>query len=168
MRQYRVKLVTIFLLLLVITGLQAQETIATSGGNGSGVGGNVSYTIGQVGYTNNHSEVGSMTLGVQQPYEFFAVGIDEFKGISLELSAYPNPVQEFILLKMKEYNSEIMTYQLFDMYGKLLINKRIEGDETKIVMSNFTPSIFILRVMLNNEILKVFKIIKNREYEKVY
>ena len=48
---------------------QAQEAVSAAGGNASGSGGTASYTIGQVAYTTNSSASGTITQGVQQPYE---------------------------------------------------------------------------------------------------
>ena len=40
----------VFLFIVGLTSLQAQETIPASGGNATGAGGSVSYTVGQVVY----------------------------------------------------------------------------------------------------------------------
>jgi len=43
----------VFLFIVGLTSLQAQETIPALGGNASVAGGSVSYTVGQVVYTTN-------------------------------------------------------------------------------------------------------------------
>ena len=53
------------------TAIQAQEAVAAAGGEATGSGGTVSYTIGQINYTTNTGAGGTITQGVQQPYEFF-------------------------------------------------------------------------------------------------
>ena len=45
----------------------AQEIIPASGGNAEGVGGSVSYSVGQVFYSIHAADVGSVAEGVQQP-----------------------------------------------------------------------------------------------------
>ncbi|MDD2634269.1 MAG: hypothetical protein PHW82_02085 [Bacteroidales bacterium] len=67
MRHKRLKLSAILVLGLGITGLQAQESVNTTGGNALGSGGSVSYSAGQVIYTNNTGTSGSVAQGVQQP-----------------------------------------------------------------------------------------------------
>jgi hypothetical protein len=100
MQHKKVKLYAIFLLSLGLTGLHAQETIPTSGGNALGSGGTVSYTVGQLVYTTNTGTTGSLAQGVQQPYEISVVnGIDEALGITLNYSAFPNPATDFLYLK---------------------------------------------------------------------
>jgi hypothetical protein len=153
---------------LILLGLtiplftNAQEAIPSSGGNASGSGGSVSYTIGQVVYSTNTGTSGNITLGVQQPYEILIIsGVEEAKNILLECSAFPNPVTEFLKLKIDNYKSENLSYQLYNMNGKLLKSKKVEGNEIIILMENFAPSTYFLKVTDNNKEIKIFKIIKN-------
>jgi len=63
--------ILVLLLGLTFPGLQAQEAIPASGGNVTGSGGTVSYSIGQVFYLMNSGATGSVLQGVQQPHEIF-------------------------------------------------------------------------------------------------
>ncbi|MDO9185332.1 MAG: T9SS type A sorting domain-containing protein [Bacteroidia bacterium] len=160
MRYRKMKLSALFLLGFGMTVLIAQEAIPASGSNASGNGGTMSYTVGQVIYTTNTDTNGSIAQGVQQPYEISVVaGIADANGINLILSAYPNPVTEYI--KLKADKTENLTYQLYDINGKLLENKKIESNETNIVMSNFVNAIYFLKITGNSKEVKTFKIIKN-------
>ena len=53
MKNTKMKLITMLLLSLGFTGLNAQEAIPATGGEASGSGGTVSYTVGQVAYITN-------------------------------------------------------------------------------------------------------------------
>ncbi|MFA5773006.1 MAG: T9SS type A sorting domain-containing protein [Thermoplasmata archaeon] len=162
MRHKKVKLCTVLLLGLGLTGLHAQEAIPATGGNASGSGGSVSYSVGQVVYTTNTGQTGSVAQGVQQPYEISIVnGITEAKGITLQCSAYPNPATNFVKLKIENFELLTLNFQLYDINGKLLKNKKIEGNETSIVMSNLVPATYFLKVIQSNKEVKTFKIIKN-------
>ncbi len=164
MRHKKLKLSTLLLLGLGLIG-QAQETVPATGGNASGSGGSASYSIGQMVYTTNTGTNGSVAQGVQQPYEISVItGIEEAKGISLNCSAYPNPTIEFITLKVDAsatLSIQLLSYQLYDISGKLLENKKIEGNETSIVMSNLVPASYFVKVIQGNKEVKTFKIIKN-------
>jgi len=82
MRYKKAKLIAAFLLGIGLTGLQAQESVTASGGNASGAGGTVSYSVGQVVYKTNTGSNGSEAQGVQQPYEISVIiGIEEAKYI---------------------------------------------------------------------------------------
>ena len=121
MRYKKLKLCAIFLLGLGLTGIQAQEATIIAGGEASGSGGSVSYTVGQVVYSNSNGTNYSVAVGVQQPYEISVVtGIEEAKEIKLVISAYPNPVTDYLVLKVEGYNFKNLSCQLFDLTGKLL------------------------------------------------
>jgi len=59
MRHKRLKLNTVLLLGIGLTGLQAQTSVNATGGNASGGGGSASYSVGQVVYTTNTGTSGS-------------------------------------------------------------------------------------------------------------
>ncbi len=162
MKYKKLKLSAVLLLGLGLTGLQAQEAIPATGGNASGSGGSVSYSVGQVVYTTNTGTNGSVAQGVQQPYEISVVtGLEVAPGINLTCLAYPNPTTDFLQLKVESEKLKDLIYQLFDINGKLLENKKVEDDETSIVMSNLVPAIYFLKIIQNNKEVKSFKIIKN-------
>lgn len=142
-----------------LAGLQAQDAILASGGNGSNIGGSVSYSIGLIVYSTYTGANGSAAQGVQQPFEI-SVGLDEVEGISLYCSAYPNPATDVLTLKVEDLDYSTLTFFLYDMNGMLLESKDIAGNETSIAMSNLKPATYFLRVTDNNKDVKTFKIIK--------
>lgn len=144
------------------TTIIAQTTIPASGGNASGSGGTSSYSVGQIVYTTNTATNGSVTQGVQQPYEISVItGIEAAKDISLEMVVYPNPAQDFVKLTIKNYEAQNLKYQLYDINGSLIKDNKVEGNETSISMQNLLPSVYFLKVTDNNKVIKNFKIIKN-------
>ena len=161
MKYKRLKLSAILLLGLGLTGLQAQETIPATGGNASGSGGTVSYSVGQVVYTTNTGTSGSVAQGVQQPFEISVVTGIEQTAINLAISAYPNPTTNYLTLSIDGFDTSNLSYQLYDMSGKLLQSKKIEGNQTSIVMSNLVPAAYFVIVTKGNKEIKTFKIIKN-------
>ena len=162
MRHKRLKLSAVLLLGLGLTGLQAQESINATGNNASGSGGSASYSVGQVVYTTNTGTNGSVAQGVQQPYEISVVtAIEEAKGINLSVSAYPNPTTDYLTLRIDELEISNLSFQLYDMTGKLLQSEKITGNQTSIVMSNLVPATYFVKVIQGNKEFKTFKIIKN-------
>lgn len=146
-----------------LTELKAQEAILTTGGDASGSGGSASYSVGQVTYTTNTGSNGySAAEGVQQPFEISVViGLEETNSIDLDLSVYPNPATDFLILKVDYYDNEKLSYQLYDINGKLLENKELTGSETQIQTSTLVPSTYFLKVVQENKLIKTFKVIKN-------
>ncbi len=163
MKNKKLKLLIALLLGLALTNVRAQEATTASGGDAAGIGGSVSYSVGQVAYTTSDGANGSVAAGAQQPYEISLVtGVQEANGISLTFSLYPNPTNDIIKLELKNDTAENLTYQLFDVNGKLLESKKIENTETTISMNNYISSTYFLKVIDKNKGLKTFKIIKNK------
>ena len=159
--KYSKKLVNILFHFLVLTGLQAQETIPSSGGEATGAGGSSSYTVGQVVYTTNTANSGSLAQGVQQAYEIStSVGI-EVTEINLELVAYPNPTNSLLTLNIGNYNNEKLIYQLYDIQGMLLDSKQLVNSSTTINAQKLSVGTYLLNVLDNNSLIKTFRIIRN-------
>jgi hypothetical protein len=141
--------------------IQAQNSIPVTGGNASGSGGTVSYTIGQVTYQTLEGTTATGAEGVQQPYEISVVtAIDNTVGIKLEYRVYPNPTSGLVRLIIIPFEKENYRYKLFDLNSILLQDQKIESEETDISMNGYTPAIYFLRIIINNQEVKVFKIIK--------
>ena len=166
MRHIILKISTTIILFLGITGLQAQESIPTSGGMAYGYGGSVSYSIGQVVYTVISEITGSVAQGVQQPYEILAEsGSDQTIGISLQCSVYPNPVEKILTLQIQYYIDENVTYSLYDAASQLLVTEVVNNKKTLISMNNLPPTTYYLVVEQKKQknsphVSKTFKIIK--------
>ena len=150
-----------------LISLRAQQTIPAAGGNATGIGGSASYSIGQVFYTTNTGTSGSVSQGVQQPYEISVVtGLEEGKGILLQCSVYPNPAASYLIVHFdSEVKAQSSAY-LFDMNGKLLTTRNIEGNDTRIDMSNLVIATYFLKIVQTKNAtsqreIKTFKIIKN-------
>ena len=162
MRHKKLKLSAVLLLGLGLTGLQAQTAAPTTGGNASGSGGTVSYSVGQLVYTTNTGTNGSVAQGVQQAFEISVVtAIEQAKGINLSVSAYPNPTTDFLTLRIDEFEISNLSYQLYDINGKLLQSEKITGNQTSIVMRNLVPATYFVKVIQGNKEVKTYKIIKN-------
>ena len=149
------------LLFFGVTNIQAQQGADASGGDASGTGGTASYTIGQVGYIAATGSGGYIIQGIQQPYEIFPLGIDEIKDISLSAVAYPNPTISTMSLKIDNQNLNNLSFQLYDIEGKRILNQKINNSITAIPMENLPSAAYFLKVISNNIEVKTFKIIKN-------
>ena len=154
------KAMTIITFLLLGIGVtNAQETVTTTGGEASGTGGTASYSVGQVVYTTATGTNGSVAQGVQQPYEISTtVGIKE-TSINLELSVYPNPTTDYLTLKVADF--ETLNFQLIDIQGRIIENKKVTTSNTILKMEALPKAVYFLNVTKNNRIIKTFKIVKN-------
>jgi len=161
----KTKLILLTLFGFGLLSVRAQSTISTAGGNATSSGGTVSYTVGQVAYSTQTSTSGTITQGVQQPFEIFvATALEQAKDISLQLQVFPNPVNDYLKLSVvpsATISIQSLSFQLYDVNGKLVQNNNVESNETNIMMSGFTSGTYLLKVNQGNTSFKTFKIIKN-------
>ena len=61
-------------------------------------------------------------------------------------SAYPNPTNEYLILKVDNHYNNNVFYQLFDLNGKLLKNRKVTEPETIIQMGSLKPAVYSLVV----------------------
>ena len=161
MTQQRKILSIFFLLGFCIAIVQGQQTIPTTGGNASGSGGSVSYTIGQILSSSITGSNGTVVQGVQQPYEISVIdAIRNTEDINLKCLVYPNPTAGLTKLVFESPDFENLRFRLYDINGILLQDKKVESRETEISIENFSSSVYFLKVLRNNSEVKVFKIVK--------
>lgn len=155
-------LTAMFLLIFCLMDAESQSAIPASGGEANGIGGTVSYTIGQLWYTTIENNDAAIFQGVQQPYEILEItGLPTMPGISLNASLFPNPADEYILIRVEDLPLNDLTYQLTDLQGKMLETGSITRNETSIPMSRLGAATYLVRITQNNALINVYKIIKN-------
>ena len=154
---------SIIFLLLVSVGTNAfsQQTIVTSGGVATWSGGSSSYSSGQFSNEYHNGTNGSVSQGVQQAFEFSTLSGKEFTQFILEAKLYPNPVVNTLVLSIRNFDLKNLSYQLYDIQGKILKNEIILLEQTVVNLESNSPGIYILKINLNSSELKSFTIIKN-------
>jgi|JI91814BRNA_FD_contig_61_2916300_length_3014_multi_2_in_0_out_0_1 hypothetical protein len=150
----------ILLLFSFINESTSQIATVAGGGNSSGSGGSVSYSVGQVVYTPIASSSGTAIQGVQQPYEIFVVGVYEAL-MEIDLTVFPNPTLGSLQLTISETAFNDLSYQLFDMQGNLIDQKTITQTNTMLDLSGYAHATYVLHVSNNKQSIKSFQIIKN-------
>jgi len=140
---------------------QGQGTIPATGGTATGTGGSVTYTVGQIADRVMMGTNGFIIQGVQQPYEISTVtAIEDAEDITLEYSVYPNPTEGKIRLVIKFFNYGDFRFQLYNLTGAVIQEKRIIDEETEISMESHKSAVYFLRVIRDKREVKVFKIVK--------
>lgn len=150
----------IVLFFLSLSLFSQQNTVAT-GGDLTGAGGSVSYTVGQIDHTSKSSTSGIITEGVQQPYEIVVVTGITNTTVQLSINAYPNPVVDQLVLTLDQTSFSNVFYTLTDVSGKLISERKISDSRTEIQFKELAQGIYFIKVVSNNKEVKVFKIIKN-------
>lgn len=151
------KLLGVFL--LGIGGCYAQQSVVSAGGNATGSGGTAAFTVAQTVYTTNVG-TGSLSQGVQQPYEVTTLGVDDFPEISLKMRAYPNPAADVLTISVEDIETANMSFQMVDINGRILESRKIDGNQTNINMNDKITGIYLVNILDGNKQIKAFKIIK--------
>jgi hypothetical protein len=154
------KIILYLFLILVAIEANAQSNVVTSGGTASGSGGTLSYTIGQIDYQTVIGSSGSLSQGVQQPFEIASLETDEYPNIILEMKVFPNPTNAILVLSISEFTSEYLKYMVFDLQGRLILSEKITDIETSISLANQNAATYLLQVSDAGQTLKTFIIIK--------
>jgi opacity protein-like surface antigen len=151
---------TLSISLLSFASFSQSNTVA-SGGNGTGTGGTVSYSIGQIDYISATGSNGSTNQGVQQPIEFFQTSSIGEIGNEIQLTLGPNPTFDNITLFYEDSKKINLQYELFDINGKLIISSTPLKNKNVIELRELQTGNYFLKVSLENNEIKSFKIIKH-------
>jgi len=149
-----------FLLSFSVNAQTSHQVLSATGGDASGSGGTVAYSVGQIVYTSSTGTSGSVAQGVEQAYEISSVGIKE-TALNISLSIFPNPTSDYLTLKVEDYNIEALSYHLIDEQGKLVLNQQITNQDTQLAMSTLARGAYFINVLQANKKIQTFKIIKN-------
>ena len=140
--------------------VQAQESVNSIGGVDRGSGGAVSFSVGQMVYTTDSKESGSVVQGIQRPYRITTTDIKKLDN-TLSFKAYPNPSSDDLFLEMNAFRNEKLNYQLYDMQGKLIMMNPIEIPKTQINMRDLAVGAYVIHIYdSKNQAIQTIQIIK--------
>lgn len=154
-----------YFLLFFINNGYGQESIVSGGGVGCSTEGSFSFTVGSMFFTTITGSTATLQQGIQMPLEVTLLSrIDEKKAdVQLNLSIYPNPVHETLVIRIQPLSSENankLYYKLFNINGVLLQSEIITKTETPINLTNYGGVTFILSIQLGKTIVREYKILK--------
>jgi hypothetical protein len=151
------------LLLLVISWIplvfiQAQlQVTATQGGYLETQDGSVSWTLGETVIETFSAKGQTLYQGFQQ-CTFYLVPVGVAKELTFEISAYPNPVTEYVALTVGKTTG--IHFRIYDLDGKLLKIQNINNKVTFIEFNSLKPATYILKIFDGENEVRTFKIIK--------
>ena len=147
------------LLSMTISVINAQEAVLTTGGDSSSSSGSLAYSVGQVVYTTNSNNDGTLSKGVQQAFEIFTLSIDDNR-LDILLSVYPNPTTSHINLRIDDQLNKGLSYQLYDLRGRLLLQGDITDKITQVDMQKLQSATYMINILQDHKRVKSFKVIK--------
>lgn len=151
----------LFLLILALQVLKAQQVISSASASAVGSGVQLSWTAGEPVIETFSGTGIILTQGFHQG-KLGVTAIDDVAVTGIKISVFPNPVTQDLKLEITGIPSEKVDYKLFDLDGRLLFTKKTEKQPELINMGIFPSGFYFLRIFLNEkQPLQTFKIIKN-------
>jgi len=126
--------------------IQAQEVVSTAGSHGETTSGSLSWTVGEPVIETITDGTNTLTQGFQQS-KLTVTAINDLKVSGIELSVYPNPTNSFLFIEVKTDKQRDLLLSLFDINGRLILQKKMAGNKQTIKMQNYKPGTYILKVM---------------------
>lgn len=140
---------------------QAQETTLAAGGTFHSTAGSLSYSVGQIFYEPQKTATGEVNPGVQQPYEIYVLATNNTSS-DKNITVYPNPVKDFLIVDFNAEKLENSSYQLFDGTGRIISKGELKNLKTEINTSTLSSGLYMLSISNGGKNIKTFKIIKNK------
>ena len=136
------KITFAFILLFISQISFSQNSLVSGGGEGSGSGGSVSFSMGQVGFQPFENSLLKISPGVQQPFELFLLSFDEAMYSSDKFKAFPNPAYELINLETP-LTGEI-NFLVFDEQGKSVASGKSNESTFSFHCKNLPSGIYTM------------------------
>lgn len=133
--------------------LIGQVANTTSGMSVSSPTGSITLSIGQSHYE-HFGKQDNLTGGVLQVFQPMA------QKETLRISVGPNPVFDQLSILIEGIPDSGISYQLFDLFGLEVENKKINGLAAVLSMKDYLSGTFILVIHSPNRQPVLFKIIK--------
>ena len=88
--------------------------------------------------------------------------ISHYSEIAPNIITYPNPATDHITILFENLEpASAPEYQLFDLFGRNLLNGKIMQEETDLNIGSLSNGIYLLKVVEGNRTLGTAKIVKN-------
>ena len=143
-----------------LASLQAQEAVTAAGGSAKSGNLTVSWSIGEVMTETFVKPPFVLTQGVQQPLKVEKTNTNSPELKVYEISAYPNPASNAVIVSVAEISEYPLTLRVIDMNGKVLHVTQITEKETRISVANFAAGMYLLQITDRRNNLQTFKIVK--------
>jgi hypothetical protein len=135
---------------------KSQNSVVVSGKAETSIYGSISFTIGQVLYTQK-GETYNFSEGNQQPYK---INYIENKS-NLHISIYPNPSKDFIYFLVEDLNFNDLNFQLISITGKVFRSGKITNQKSFVRLNDLINGVYILKILrgtteeINYKVLKI-------------
>jgi len=153
------KIELFFILILASGQLAAQSALVTSGGDAVSTSGSVSFSIGQISNAQAIASTGSLSEGVQQPFEFFEVTVNEVLR-DIGISLFPNPALTEVLIELPIMQEGIKA-RFYSSNGSLIEEVNIFSKSTSVNVRNWAASTYYMQLSDSSGNTSTYKLVKH-------
>ncbi|WP_026839411.1 T9SS type A sorting domain-containing protein [Gillisia sp. JM1] len=132
----------------------------TAGGDGVGNGGSIAFSVGQIFYNVNSDNDYIVYEGIQQPDIENTAAKPALTETKIKLSTYPNPVVDYFIIETSDLKDKNITYKLFDLSGKLIMQSKLIKPKTTVNTYNLQSALYLLYLTEDGQHMKTVKILK--------
>jgi hypothetical protein len=138
----------------------AQQVISSSGSVLKNSTGSLSFTVGELVIDTKNAGVTTITQGFHQT-KLTITAMNVLREQNFSISAFPNPTNDFVNLKIEKGEIRDVEFILFDLQGKVLSNRKIESTNTEVSFSGYNSGNYLLKVIQKGKEIQTFKIVKD-------
>nr|WP_319273079.1 T9SS type A sorting domain-containing protein [uncultured Draconibacterium sp.] len=139
----------------------SQELVSSSGNEFKNDQLQISWSMGEPVIETFEGSSTQLTQGFHQS-NLVITTVEEIPGIDFMLTAFPNPVVNYLTLKTDYNQVNQLRYILYDSEGSMLLQADVLSDESEIPMHKYVPASYFLKIIKEDTPLKTFKIIKTQ------
>jgi hypothetical protein len=149
--------IIVFILVFCSTYSNAQFATLAGGGEGSGPGGTVSFSVGQLVVESTEDSEGSISPGVQQTYESNEVYVNETL-FQNSVIVFPNPATHLIQVRLeKAFNGWLKVY---DMNGRLIYHQKVNEMKMSVDVQSWSAGTYMIHLLDETNTFSIHKMIK--------
>lgn len=143
--------------------LLAQKGVVSAGIDIQSAGGSVASTIGQTAYQVIDGEIGIVHQGLQQPYSFNIVGIEDLQE-DIVIRLFPNPAESAVFVQLTPpapgSAQGPFTARMYSFEGKLVLEQTLPNEVNTIPIDQLNAAMYLLQVWQGNTFIKSYSLTK--------
>ena len=139
--------------------LWAQQAVVSGGAYHQTDANSISWSLGETAISTLIAGEHIITQGQQQS-GLTVTAIDDDTNALFSITAYPNPTSNHVFVRV---NGEIagLRYEVYSVNGQRTAEGFFDSNPQKIIFNHLSPGVYLIRIRLDKQIVKTFKVVKN-------
>ena len=160
-RNAMMKTFKILMVMMIPMVVYGQSSVHSSWGEGTGTGGRMTYSMGQV-FVQNVTVPGVARLaeGVQHPLEVLTIGMDDVIQILEGVMLFPNPTAGELHLQIRDFVPGVFSYRLLNNLGQCIQEGGVQSSSSLLSLESVSAGTYRIEVRNTGGNRRVFQVIK--------